>query len=73
MLISLFKDNIVFPHREFFLKYTIYLVPAKDNPWPQNKEEKSDNKTENSRIKKNRYTEDQTDSSEENHKKILYT
>lgn len=71
MLISLFKHNIILSNGELFLEYTVNLVPTEDNPWPQYEEEKSHNKPENSRIKKNRYTEDQTDSSEENHKEII--
>ena len=71
MLISLFKHNIVFSNRELFLEYAIDFVPTENNPRSQNKEKKSYNKPENSRIKKNRYTENQTNSSKENHKAII--
>ena len=68
-MLSLFlKDNIVFPNREFFLQDTIDLVPAKDYPRAENKEQKTNNKAEDSWIKEDSDTQNQTKSSEENHK-----
>jgi hypothetical protein len=73
LMLSLFlKDDIVFSDRELFLQDTINFVPTEYHPRAENQEEKPDQKAENSWVKKDSDTQNQTNCSKENHRISLY-
>ena len=72
MITFLLKNNLIFSNRIFFLQDFIHLIPAEDYPRTEDKEQKSYDKSEQSRIEEYGNTENDTDNSKEEHKKIIY-
>jgi len=72
MLRFFLKDNIIFSNREFFLEDSVYFVPTEDHPRSEYKEQETNNKAEDSWIKEDSNTQNQTNCSKENHRSPLY-
>lgn len=66
--ISFLEDDIVFPKRILFLENLIDLVPSENHPRPEDKESKSNQKPQKSRIEEDSYPQDNTDNSEDEHR-----
>ncbi len=62
------ENNIIFSDREFFLQNAVDFVPSQYHPRTENKEQESNDKTKNSWIEEDSYPENQTKSSEKNHR-----
>ncbi len=66
-LVGILEDNLVFADRILFLEDAVDLVPTKYHPRADDDKEYTNDESEDSRIKKDGYTENETESSEENH------